>query len=251
MPNLRTEIQIKDLRPVEAYLLMNPRRSKLDECFRLIFVDLILRGVLHYREDLRIVSAMSAPAKFHLISKGNHLDQKNLLLYEFLFIKPFSKIPENHSVWMKPYGHELIQNVLGDRHQLLLEVFQSSAIRWLGKPHWSSWFTGWLRLNAEGKQIAASLREQLTKQFSVPNPAHLQSLGSAFTLLSIEKYRPDWFTENVVAQFLKNEYQLDDTPPKTVAKLLCSYQLADYFHAERVSDDSHNYMDDGGLIDWE
>lgn len=238
-------ITLKDLRPVEAYLLMNPRRYKLDECFRLILVDLILRGVLGYRETIRKASSHSAPARFYLVYPITNSNPQNLLPYERLFLSPLKKVPKNQAFWIRPYGHELIKNVLGDREQLPLEVFLSPVFKDLGKTHWTSYFTGWFKLNKQGKQVAASLTEQLTKGVSSlvsdHKFKHLASLGSGFILLSVEKFRPEWLSLELTIQFLKSEYQLDEKASKAVAKLLFDYPLAGYFYEDELRDNSSDY----------
>lgn len=244
-PDRLAEETFAKLRPVEAYLLMNPRRYKLDECFRLIFVDLILRGILGYREEIRRVSAASAPSKFHLVYQNPHSNPQDLLPYERLFLSPLKKVTINQAFWIRPYGHELIQNILGDREQLPLEIFKSTTFTKAGKTHWSSWFTGWFKLNQQGKQVATTLTQQLTKGVSSlvadHEYKHLTSLGSGFILLSITKYRPKWFNAELAMQFLKSEYQLDEKASKTVAKLLLDYPLADYFYEDELRDNSSGY----------
>lgn len=245
MADSQTGIELKDLRPVEAYLLMNPRRYKLDECFRLIFVDLILRGVLGYREQIRKASSHSAPARFYLVYPTTNPNPHTLLSYERLFLSPLKKRPANQAFWIRPYGHELIKNELGDRQQLPLEIFLSPTFKNLGKAHWASWFTGRFKLNKPGKQIAASLTEQLTKGVSnlVSDHEfkHLASLGAGFILLYVEKYRPEWLSRELTIQFLKGEYQLDEKASKAVAKLLFDYPLADYFYEDELRDSSSDY----------
>lgn len=252
MPNPQTEVQIKDLRPVEAYLLMNPRKYKLDECFRLIFVDLILRGVLGYREVVHRVSPLSVPAKFYQVYQGINFTDNNLLYYERFFLKPLTKEGENQALWISPYGHELVKNALEGRKQLPLDIILSAAIsRWITF-HWSNWFTGWLQLNKPGKQVAEIMRRRLIHEIPDLVPDHkykqLTSLGSGFILLSVDKYRPDWFTKDVVAHFLKHEYELNDSASKAVINLMFTYQVADYFYAETPSYDPHHSMDDDFLF---
>lgn len=245
MANSHPGIELKDLRPVEAYLLMNPRRYKLDECFRLILVDLILRGVLGYRETIRKASSHSAPARFYLVYPITNSNSQNLLPYERLFLSPLKKAPKDQAFWIRPYGHELIKSVLGDREQLPLEIFLSPTFKDFGKTHWTSYFTGWFKLNKQGKQVAASLTEQLTKGVSglVSDREFKQvaSLGPAFILLSVEKFRPTWFSRELAVKFLQSEYQLDEKASETVARLLLAYPLADYFYEDEFLDNSSGY----------
>lgn len=245
MTDSQTGIELKNLRPVEAYLLMNPRRYKLDECFRLIFVDLILRGGLGYRETIRKASSHSAPARFYLVYPITHSNPQNLLPYERLFLSPLKKNPKDQAFWIRPYGHELIKNVLGDREQLPLEIFLSPAFKDFGKTHWTSYFTGWFKLNKQGKQVATTLKQQLTKGVSSLVSNHefkqLASLGPGFILLSVEKLRPEWLSRELTIQFLKGEYQLDEKTSKAIAKLLFDYPLSGYFYEDELRDNSSDY----------
>lgn len=254
MTDPQTGIELKDLRPVEAYLLMNPRRYDLDECFRLILVDLILRGVLGYREEVRRVSAASAPAKFYMIYQGPNFTDSNLLHYERFFLKPLTKAGDNQALWIRPYGQEFIQNVLGSRRQLPLDIILSTAINSWIRYHWSNWLTGWLQLNKPGKQVAEVMQRRLRQEVSDLVPDHkykqLTSLGPGFILLSVEKYRPEWFKEEVVIQFLKNTYQLDASTSNTVSKLLLNYPLATYFYEEDKEPSVDFTWDTDDYIDW-
>lgn len=242
MTDPRAEIQIKDLRPVEAYLLMNPRKYAQDECIRLILIDLILQGVLDYWGEKSKKKSWLTPPMYYFIQKGEHFNTAKTSSYERLFRLPLVREKSSEPMRVFDFGQEFVKENLGARRNIAGEV-QDYALNFkLFYPHWSYWLTHWFTLSTLGQQLSAELVEMLEQKKSVIARyksnnsqqvfAEFDELGSLFILLfsgdsTLENPWPHFFQ---LSQYIQHRYGLKESRAKSVATLMVAYHLKDCFY---------------------
>lgn len=147
---------ISRLSPVEAYLLLNPKKHIEKECFKYVVLDLILKQILKIEKETKQASVHSQPYTFDFIKVGKQFSSYKPKLYETYFLKPLKN--GKVKVQLRYYGKNVLQKYLDSLRELTKQVSRGSNLKGLMSSSIFHYFTGNYKLNKSGKLIQNQLQ---------------------------------------------------------------------------------------------